>query len=70
VRGYGVAITRMPALILDTASLLAMGAAFSFACADFALIFLQHEEFISWRVPTGALLTVSGAILVNVRLAN
>jgi len=36
----------------------------------FALIFLRRVEFITWRVPAGALLTVSGAILVNLRFAN
>ncbi|KPK55117.1 MAG: hypothetical protein AMJ63_00670 [Myxococcales bacterium SG8_38_1] len=36
----------------------------------FALIFLRAVEFITWRVPAGALLTVSGAILVNFRLAH
>jgi len=36
----------------------------------FALLFLRRVEFITWRVPAGALLTVSGAILVNLRLAN
>jgi len=36
----------------------------------FALLFLRSVEFITWRVPAGALLTVSGAILVNLRLAN
>ncbi len=35
----------------------------------FALIFLRAVEFITWRVPAGALLTVSGAILVNLRLS-
>ena len=34
----------------------------------FALIFLRTIEYITWRVPAGALLTVSGAILVNLRL--
>lgn len=34
----------------------------------FALIFLRAIEFITWRVPAGAVLTVSGAILVNLRL--
>ncbi len=33
-----------------------------------ALIFLRRVEFITWRVPTGALLTVGGAILINLRL--
>ena len=33
----------------------------------FALIFLRTVEFITWRVPAGALLTVCGAILVNLR---
>ncbi len=36
----------------------------------FALLFLRRVEFITWRVPAGALLTVSGAILVNLRLAD
>jgi len=36
----------------------------------FALILLRRVEFITWRVPAGALLTVSGAILVNLRFAN
>ncbi len=36
----------------------------------FALLFLRRVEFISWRVPAGALLTVSGAILVNLHMAN
>jgi hypothetical protein len=35
-----------------------------------ALLFLRRVEFITWRVPAGALLTVSGAILVSLRLAN
>lgn len=35
----------------------------------FALVLLRRVEFITWRVPAGALLTVSGAILVNLRLA-
>ena len=30
-----------------------------------ALVFLRRVEFITWRVPAGALLTVGGAILVN-----
>ena len=34
----------------------------------FALLFLRRVESITWRVPAGALLTVSGAILVNLRL--
>lgn len=34
----------------------------------FALLFLRSVEFITWRVPVGALLTVGGAILVNIRL--
>jgi len=34
----------------------------------FAVIFLRAIEYITWRVPAGALLTVSGAILVNLRL--
>jgi len=33
----------------------------------FALILLRRVESITWRVPAGALLTVSGAILVNLR---
>jgi len=36
----------------------------------FALFFLRRVEFITWRVPAGALLTVGGAVLVNLRLAN
>ena len=36
----------------------------------FALIFLRNVEFITWRVPVGALLTVSGAILVNLRFSS
>lgn len=36
----------------------------------FALLFLRSVEFITWRVPAGALLTVSGAILVNLRLTD
>jgi len=36
----------------------------------FALLFLRGVEFITWRVPAGALLTVSGAILVNLRLTD
>lgn len=36
----------------------------------FALLFLRRVEAITWRVPAGALLTVSGAILVNLRLGN
>jgi len=35
----------------------------------FALLFLRSVETITWRVPAGALLTVGGAILVNLRLA-
>jgi drug/metabolite transporter (DMT)-like permease len=35
-----------------------------------ALLLLRRVEFITWRVPTGALLTVSGAILVNLRLTS
>ena len=31
----------------------------------FALIFLRRAEFITWRVPAGAVLTVAGAILVS-----
>ena len=34
-----------------------------------ALLFLRGVESITWRVPAGALLTVSGAILINIRLA-
>lgn len=34
----------------------------------FALLFLRRAESITWRVPAGALLAVSGAILVNLRL--
>lgn len=34
----------------------------------FALILLRRVEHITWRVPAGALLTVSGAVLVNLRL--
>ena len=34
----------------------------------FALLFLRSVERITWRVPAGALLTVGGAILVNLRL--
>ena len=33
----------------------------------FALLFLRRVEFITWRVPAGALLTVGGAVLVNLR---
>ena len=33
-----------------------------------ALILLRRVELITWRVPAGALLTVGGAILVNLRL--
>ena len=33
-----------------------------------ALILLRRVEFITWRVPAGAILTVGGAILVNLRL--
>lgn len=36
----------------------------------FALILLRRVEFITWRVPAGAVLTVSGAVLVNLRLAD
>jgi len=36
----------------------------------FALVFLRQVEAITWRVPAGALLTVSGAILVNLHLGN
>ena len=32
-----------------------------------ALLFLRRVEFITWRVPAGALLTVGGAILINLR---
>ena len=35
-----------------------------------ALLLLRRVEFITWRVPAGALLTVSGAILVNLRLTH
>jgi drug/metabolite transporter (DMT)-like permease len=35
-----------------------------------ALLLLRRVEFITWRVPAGALLTVGGAILVNLRLTN
>jgi drug/metabolite transporter (DMT)-like permease len=35
-----------------------------------ALVLLRRVEFITWRVPAGALLTVGGAILVNLRLAH
>lgn len=34
----------------------------------FALILLRRVESITWQVPVGALLTVGGAILVNLRL--
>ena len=34
-----------------------------------ALLFLRRVEYITWRVPAGALLTVAGAILVNLRVA-
>lgn len=34
----------------------------------FALVLLRRVELITWRVPAGALLTVSGAVLVNLRL--
>jgi len=34
----------------------------------FALLFLRRAELITWRVPAGALLTVSGAILLNLRV--
>ncbi len=34
----------------------------------FALILLRRAENITWRVPAGAMLTVSGAILVNLRI--
>ncbi len=33
----------------------------------FALILLRRVENITWRVPVGALITVSGAMLVNLR---
>ncbi len=33
-----------------------------------ALLFLRQAEGITWRVPSGAALTVGGAILVNLRL--
>jgi len=36
----------------------------------FALLFLRSVESITWRVPAGALLTVGGAILVNIHLPN
>jgi drug/metabolite transporter (DMT)-like permease len=35
----------------------------------FALVFLRRVEYITWRVPAGALITVAGAILVNLRVA-
>jgi len=35
-----------------------------------ALILLRRVEFITWRVPAGAVLTVGGAILVNLRLTH
>ncbi len=34
-----------------------------------SLVMLRRAESITWRVPAGAVLTVGGAILVNVRLA-
>jgi len=34
----------------------------------FALTLLRKTEAITWRVPAGAVLTVGGAILVNLRL--
>lgn len=34
----------------------------------FALVLLRKTEAITWRVPAGAVLTVTGAILVNLRL--
>ena len=34
----------------------------------FALIFLRSVELITWRVPAGAVLTVTGAVLVSLRL--
>ena len=34
----------------------------------FAFILLREVERITWRVPAGAALTVSGAVLVNLRL--
>lgn len=35
-----------------------------------ALFLLRRVEFITWRVPAGALLTVGGAMLVNLQLAH
>jgi len=35
-----------------------------------ALLLLRRVEFITWRVPAGALLTVGGAMLVNLQLTN
>lgn len=35
-----------------------------------ALLLLRRVEFITWRVPAGALLTVGGAILVNLQLTS
>ncbi|MCY3825367.1 MAG: DMT family transporter [Nitrospinae bacterium] len=34
----------------------------------FSVIFLRRAEFITWRVPAGAILTVSGVILVVLRV--
>ena len=34
-----------------------------------SLVVLRQAERITWRVPAGAVLTVGGAILVNVRFA-
>jgi drug/metabolite transporter (DMT)-like permease len=34
----------------------------------FALIFLRKAEGITWRVPAGAIATVLGAIMVNLRI--
>ena len=33
----------------------------------FSVIFLRRAEFITWRVPAGATLTVNGVILVVLR---
>jgi drug/metabolite transporter (DMT)-like permease len=35
-----------------------------------ALFLLRRVEFITWRVPAGALLTVGGAMLVNLQLTH
>jgi drug/metabolite transporter (DMT)-like permease len=35
-----------------------------------ALLLLRRAELITWRVPAGALLTVGGAILINLRLTS